>query len=99
MSKKRLYSTAAWYKLRARQLRNSPFCVYCAEAGHLTAATVADHIIPHRGSELLFYDAKNLQSLCKQCHDSAKQQLEKTGVLRGSTSSGEPLDKKSAWYR
>ena len=96
---KRLYSTRAWHRMRARQLRDSPTCAYCAEIGQLTAATVADHITPHRGSELLFYDANNLQSLCKQCHDSAKQQLEKSGVLRGSTSGGEPLDKKSAWYR
>ena len=96
---RRLYSTRAWHRMRARQLRDSPTCAYCAEIGQLTAASVVDHIIPHRGNEALFYDPKNLQSLCKQCHDSVKQQLEVTGVRRGCDTSGNPLDKKSAWYK
>lgn len=96
---KRLYSTKAWHRMRARQLRDNPTCAYCAEIGQLTAASVVDHVIPHRGNETLFYDQKNLQSLCKQCHDSVKQQLEVTGVRRGCDTSGNPLDKNSAWYK
>lgn len=35
-------------------------------------ATVVDHIIPHKGSLVLFHDPDNLQSLCKRCHDRDK---------------------------
>ena len=31
--------------------------------------TVVDHIRPHRGDPVLFWDEKNWQSLCKSCHD------------------------------
>ncbi|MCD9825235.1 HNH endonuclease signature motif containing protein [Bradyrhizobium japonicum] len=40
------------------------------------SATVADHVKPHKGSEALFYDPDNLQSLCASCHNSAKQRME-----------------------
>lgn len=42
----------------------------------MTVATVADHIKPHKGDEVLFFDLNNLQSLCKPCHDSDKQREE-----------------------
>ncbi|WP_295219971.1 HNH endonuclease signature motif containing protein, partial [Ruminococcus sp.] len=34
-----------------------------------TAATVVDHIIPHRGDPHLMWDESNWQALCKSCHD------------------------------
>lgn len=37
---------------------------------------VADHVTPHRGQEAMFWDAGNLQSLCKPCHDRIKQREE-----------------------
>lgn len=33
------------------------------------AATVVDHIIPHKGDQYLFWDRSNWQPLCKLCHD------------------------------
>lgn len=42
-----------------------------------TFATVADHVTPHRGDAALFWDTTNLQSLCKLCHDSIKQRMER----------------------
>lgn len=42
-----------------------------------TFATVADHIEPHRGDASLFWNPANLQSLCKLCHDSIKQKMER----------------------
>jgi len=33
------------------------------------AATVVDHIKPHRGDKTLFWERSNWQALCKQCHD------------------------------
>lgn len=42
-----------------------------------TFATVVDHVKPHRGDAVLFWDTTNLQSLCKLCHDSVKQRMER----------------------
>lgn len=35
----------------------------------ITAATVVDHKMPHKGNMALFWDHDNWQSLCKPCHD------------------------------
>lgn len=59
-----------WQKARARFLRKHPFCVKCMEQGRYEKATVGDHIRPHRGDPILFWDEDNWQSLCKPCHDS-----------------------------
>lgn len=32
-------------------------------------ANVVDHIKPHRGDKVLFWDSANWQPLCKECHD------------------------------
>ena len=58
-----------WRKARTRYLRSHPLCVKCQEAGKLVAATVVDHIVPHRGDGKLFWDESNWQPLCKRCHD------------------------------
>lgn len=62
------YSTSRWQRLRERQLSQNPLCVTCLSVGVTEPATDVDHIRPHRGDPLLFWDAKNLQSLCKACH-------------------------------
>jgi hypothetical protein len=41
--------------------------------GRVEAAAVVDHIRPHEGNEVLFWDAGNLQSLCKRHHEGAKR--------------------------
>lgn len=41
-------------------------------------AEITDHVIPHRGNSKLFWDVKNLQSLCFSCHNK-KTALEKQG--------------------
>jgi 5-methylcytosine-specific restriction endonuclease McrA len=48
----------------------------CIEREIVTAAEVVDHVVPHRGDEDLFFDPRNLQSLCKHCHDSTKQRID-----------------------
>lgn len=37
--------------------------------GHITMATVVDHIIPHRGDQKLFWDRSNWQPLCEHHHN------------------------------
>ncbi|HJZ54246.1 MAG TPA: HNH endonuclease signature motif containing protein [Gemmataceae bacterium] len=46
-----------------------PLCRECQKQGKLVEANTIDHIIPHRGDEVLMWKADNLMSLCKPCHD------------------------------
>lgn len=63
-----------WRNARVRFLSKHPLCVKCREKGKLTPATVVDHIVPHRGDPVLFWDENNWQPLCRDCHG------EKTGM-------------------
>lgn len=96
---KHLYNTKRWYRLRHHQLVKQPLCEDCTSRGKTTAATIADHKRPHRGDEVLFFDPLNLQSLCKPCHDGAKQQFEKSGTVRGCDANGLPLDANHYWNK
>ena len=51
------------------KLEDNPFCVKCYEEGHITLATVVDHIVPHRGDQKLFWDRSNWQPLCEHHHN------------------------------
>lgn len=53
----------------------------CADEGRITAATVCDHIKPHKGDAFLFWNGP-FQSLCKHCHDRHKQSEERTGKAK-----------------
>lgn len=94
---KHLYNTALWKKLRLNQLTKSPICCYCEKQGRIEAATVVDHIKPHKGDEILFYNPRNLQSMCKQHHDSTKAREENKGVQIGCDSNGFPIDPNHHW--
>ena len=65
-----------WRKARERFLSAHPLCVMCQAAGRVTVATVVDHIEPHRGDQVKFWDESNWQALCKPCHDGAKAREE-----------------------
>jgi 5-methylcytosine-specific restriction endonuclease McrA len=73
---KGLYSYR-WDKARKAFLKQHPLCAMHQHMGQVVAATVVDHIIPHKGDTALFWDRTNWQPLCKLCHDSTKQRLEK----------------------
>jgi 5-methylcytosine-specific restriction protein A len=90
----RWYSTARWQHLRILHLSKQPLCVFCAESGFTIAANVVDHKIPPRGDYTLFWDPKNLQSLCLPHHNSSKQQIEKgnKGYVREIGIDGFPVD-------
>ena len=89
----KLYSLPVWRKqLRPAQLAAEPLCRFCAAKGKTTAATVVDHIKPHRGCMHTFVDPANLQSLCKPCHDSQKQADEARGYSKACGVDGWPLD-------
>ena len=58
-----------WQKASKAFLRRHPLCAECGRRGRYVAATVVDHITPHRGDSKLFWDESNWQPLCKRCHD------------------------------
>ena len=59
----------AWQKARKKYLEVHPLCVECMKEGKYVKATDVDHIVPHRGDKILFWDESNWQPLCKPCHD------------------------------
>lgn len=59
-----------WSKVRKQFIKEHPLCKACLEEGKVTAAEQVDHIIPHKGSEKLFWDSGNWQSLCASCHST-----------------------------
>lgn len=87
-----------WRKARAGYLRSHPLCVMHLQRGRTVAATVVDHIIPHKGDNALFWDHGNWQSLCKSCHDIHKQRAEKSGAESGCDLSGIPTDPRHHWH-
>ena len=88
---------ARWEKARAVYLAAHPLCCMCERLGRVTAATVVDHIQPHKGSDDLFWDEGNWQSLCKPCHDQHKQRQEKGGGVMGCDVNGIPIDPAHHW--
>lgn len=87
----KLYSTEAWKKKRAAQLRAEPLCRMCKRLGITTLATVADHIEPHRGNATKFWRGE-LQSLCVNHHSMAKQREEGLGHSIEVGADGWPTD-------
>jgi len=57
-----------WRIARKAFLIRNPLCAECLGRGILRAATVVDHVVPHRGELKLFWDESNWQSLCGPCH-------------------------------
>lgn len=86
-----------WQIARKAYLAKNPHCVDHRRRGYVVAATVVDHIKPHRGDDDLFWDESNWQALCKSCHDSHKQRLEKSGIDSGCDADGLPMDGNHPW--
>jgi 5-methylcytosine-specific restriction enzyme A len=70
------YKSAKWKRIRKAQLEREPLCVFHQRRGETVAATVCDHVKPHRGDRERFF-AGPFQSLCKPCHDGDKQSIER----------------------
>ncbi|QGM70510.1 HNH endonuclease, partial [Proteus mirabilis] len=51
---KKRQNQSLWYEPKRKSVINEqPLCVMCQEQGRITAATVVDHITPHRLKEEL----------------------------------------------
>jgi 5-methylcytosine-specific restriction protein A len=64
--------TKTWAVYSKARLAKHPLCE-CPEClggeKRVIAATVTDHIVPHKGDMRLFWDVSNHQSMSKACHD------------------------------
>jgi 5-methylcytosine-specific restriction endonuclease McrA len=89
-----LYNSSKWRRLRDEYKRKHPLCVRCGKPGY-----ILDHVTPHRGDLVLFWNQGNWQTLCKLCHDSYKQRLEKSGRVAGCDKNGIPNDINHWWCR
>ena len=87
----RLYNSMRWRLRSINQLKQHPLCVMCMQAGWVTPAKVADHVIPHKGDLHLFYDGE-LQSLCAHHHNKSKHEIEHRGFKTDIGVDGWPTD-------
>ena len=55
---------SAWQKYRFRFLHHNPNCYRCN-----APSKVVDHLIPHKGSDMLFKKLDNHIPLCTRCHN------------------------------
>lgn len=67
---------ARWDKAAAAFKAEHPLCLGCQAIGQVKAASVVDHVEPHKGDMIKFWDAANLQPSCAWHHDVVKQALE-----------------------
>lgn len=73
------YGTAAWKRLRWSILTRDLFtCQMCKRIETDTSRLVCDHIDPHGGDREKFW-AGPFQTLCCDCHDGAKQRIDRQG--------------------
>jgi 5-methylcytosine-specific restriction enzyme A len=71
----------------ARQLREHPLCAYCAEWGRVTPAKVCA------------CDGDELRSLCVECHNATRAQIEKFGYRCDIGLDGFPCDPRHPFNR
>jgi 5-methylcytosine-specific restriction endonuclease McrA len=86
-----------WERARLAYLKQHPLCVMCSEQGRVVAASVVDHIKPHKGDTSLFWNKNNWQSLCSTHHNSTKQRMENQGITIGCDERGMPIDANHHW--
>src|SRR5215467_16084333 len=79
----------------AHQLRLEPLCQMCLNRGRITAATVVDHVEPHRDDPVRFWTGK-VQSLCASCHSGPKASIEKRGYDTRIGPDGWPTDPRAS---
>jgi 5-methylcytosine-specific restriction enzyme A len=72
-----------WRDAGKQCLERHPLSIACQSTGRISAATVVDHIKPHKGDRILFRDRDNGQPLCKIYHEI--KTARKDGQLGGGT--------------
>jgi 5-methylcytosine-specific restriction protein A len=73
------YKTPAWQAIRIQVFVRDAYTCQMKGCGKVTSRPIADHVRPHRGDRARFFNPGNVQTLCKPCHDGAKQRAERRG--------------------
>ena len=81
-----------WEKASRIYLNHNVLCVMCRANGRVVAATLVDHIIPHKGDMAVFWDVNNWQALCKNCHNNDKQFIDNNKYKKDVDDNGWPVD-------
>jgi 5-methylcytosine-specific restriction protein A len=72
--------TTGWDKASKAHLQAHPLCDYhLLSDGRSVAATLTDHLYPHRQYEGVFWSRQWWVSCCAECHSSFKQAVERQG--------------------
>ncbi|MES2494624.1 MAG: hypothetical protein V4618_00790 [Pseudomonadota bacterium] len=68
-----------WAKASASYRREHPLCAYCALLDKVAAASLVDHLYPHRVYDGVFWERDWWVSSCGPCHSGMKQAVERQG--------------------
>ena len=103
---RKLYQDQRWrgpFGIRQQALlRDLYMCQRCermvvtGQRSHPRAANV-NHKVPHKGSDELFFDVSNTETVCQRCHSGLIQREEARGWTIGSDVNGRPIDPKHPW--
>lgn len=75
-ARERGYS-ARWDSAANGFKRHNPLCLGCQAVNRVSATEVVDHVVPHRGDMLIFWDRSKWQPACGWHHTVVKQRLER----------------------
>jgi 5-methylcytosine-specific restriction protein A len=68
---------ARWDRAAAAFKIEHPLCIGCQAIGQVKAAELVDHVEPHKGDMIKFWNVAMWQSACRWHHDVIKPQLER----------------------
>lgn len=62
-----------WTRASRAYRKQHPWCMECLRLGKTMREATSkvlhvDHIVPHKGDMELFWDRRNWQTLCEECH-------------------------------
>ena len=92
----KFYSTKRWAHLRKRVLLRDLYTCTEPGCGVDVGGKMAHvhHIIPHKGSRSLFFDADNCRTVCADCHNGIIHRDELRGYSTAVGMDGWPTDDK-----
>ncbi|MBL4799587.1 MAG: HNH endonuclease [Oleispira sp.] len=86
----RRYSTSKWKALSITFRKRKPLCANCEDNDRVRPAVLVDHIKSAKEHPELFYEWRNLRSLCQRCHNQIGEKVfSKDAPCAGSVSKGE----------
>lgn len=69
--------TPRWDKACATFKARHPLCLGCQAIGKQAKTEVVDHVEPHKGDQVKFWNTKMWQPACRWHHDVIKPRLER----------------------